>query len=127
MSKIANGPSTGIDAIIKIEPGNVARYVPSLSDYQNPSSGWTEAEYRCFEAISSKAVVGYWTGEPGEVSFEAWPYTEVCAILSGEVGLRDPSGKAIAFGAGEGFVVPKGWQGTWLTLQPARKIFIAIE
>lgn len=117
----------GIDAIIKIEAGSLCPYVPPLTDYTNPSANWSEAEYRCLEAGSEGVTVGYWQGEPGEVSFEAWPYTEVCSILSGRVGLRDGLQRIVTFGAGEGFIVPQGWRGSWLTLQPATKIFMAIK
>lgn len=117
----------GIDAIIKIEAGGISPYVPPLTDYANPSPNWSEAEYRCLEAGSQSVTVGYWQGEPGEVSFEAWPYTEVCSILSGRVGLRDALNRIVTFGAGEGFIVPKEWRGSWLTLQPAAKIFMAIK
>lgn len=128
MNRRGSETCEGVEAIVRIEPADLQPYVPPLTDYQSPSAGWCEAEYRCFIAEPrGKATVGYWTGEPGEVSFDAWPYIEICSILSGQVGLRDTGGRVVRFGAGEGFVVPKGWRGSWLTLQPSTKIFIAIE
>lgn len=128
MKKPAPETFEGVEAIVRIEPADLPPYVPPLADYKNPSAGWSEAEYRCFVTEpQGRATVGYWTGGPGEVSFDAWPYTEVCTILSGQVGLRDTFGRVAHFGAGQGFVVPRGWRGTWLTLQPSTKIFIAIE
>lgn len=128
MKERASKAIEGVEAIIRIEPVNLQPYVPPLTDYNSPSAGWSEAEFRCFVAEQQgRATIGYWTGAPGEVSFDAWPYTEVCSILSGQVGLRDALGRVARFGAGEGFVVPKGWRGSWLTLQPSTKIFIAIE
>lgn len=117
---------SGIEAIIVIGPDTARAFVPPLTDYINPSAGWSETEYRHFTSISGPATVGYWTGEPGSVSFVAWPYTEVCSILSGRVGVEDTSGRRVEFGAGDVFMVPKGWSGTWLTLECATKLFVAI-
>ena len=119
--------SDGVEAIIRISKECGQHHIPPLDDYQNPTPNWTEAEYRCWTADSAaNPAVGYWKGEPGEVSFESWPYTEVCSILMGSVALRDSKGKVIVFGCGEGFIVPKGWCGSWLTLEPSEKIFVAL-
>lgn len=126
MKKISSEPLQGIEAIIRIEPGELQAHTPPLTDYKRASENWSEAEYRCFSAAAVGALVGFWTGEPGEVSFDAWPYTEVCSILSGRVALRDGLRRTVTFGAGEGFIVPQGWCGTWLTLEPASKIFVAL-
>ncbi|MFJ1311425.1 cupin domain-containing protein [Agrobacterium sp. P15N1-A] len=119
--------TTGISAIKRIGPDDASRFVPPLSDYTTASAGWSEAEYRCLEIPSANVIVGYWEGEVGSISFEQWPYTEVCSILTGKVGLRDRVGAVVEFGAGEGFVVPKDWSGEWLTLEKSTKFFIAIQ
>jgi uncharacterized cupin superfamily protein len=122
-----NAECAGVDAIIRINKDSAQAYIPPLSDYRDPSPGWTESEHRCWTAdAAASPTVGYWTGEPGEVSFDAWPYTEVCSILSGSIGLRDAGGRTVVFGPGEGFLVPKGWRGSWLTLEPTEKIFVAL-
>ena len=121
-----NIEDAGIESITEIGPtGNP--FVPALTDYIDPSAGWSEAEFRHFDAPANCTVVGYWTGEPGQVSFESWPYTEVCSVLSGKVAVQDQFGKRRDFVAGEGFIVPKGFKGTWVTVEPSRKIFVAIE
>lgn len=117
----------GIEAIVRIEPDPDRAFVPSLLDYVDPSPGWTETEYRCLSTASARTMVGYWTGEPGTVSFDNWPYTEVCSILTGKVAVEDWAGKRLEFSPGEGFIVPKGFKGRWVTLEPSTKIFIAIE
>lgn len=115
-----------IDVVKELLP-NVNPFVPDLADYKNPSAGWTEAEYRHFDEASTHTAVGYWTGEPGEVSFDSWPYTEVCSILEGQVGVEDQYGARKLFNAGQAFIVPKGFQGKWLTILPSKKIFVAIS
>lgn len=116
----------GIEAVVTIGPDMARAFVPPLSDYQNLSEGWEETEYRHFTSPSGPVTVGYWTGEPGSVSFEAWPYVEVCSILSGRVAVEDEYGGRLEYGSGDVFMIPEGWTGTWLTLEPAQKLFVAI-
>lgn len=125
----ATAPSTaqGIGAIVRLAASGTNAFVPPLSDYQSVSPGWSETEYRCHEQNSQHVAVGYWEGEPGTVGFERWPYTEICSILTGKVGLRDSEGHEITFGPGEGFVVPKDWKGEWLTIERSTKFFIAVN
>ncbi len=100
--------------------------VPPLTDYVQHSANWAEAEYPVFDSPSERVTVGYWTGEPGSVVLSSWAYTEVCSILSGRVAVVDSAGKRKDFGSGEAFIVPKGFVGTWITVEQASKIFIAI-
>ena len=65
--------------------------------------------------------------EPGEVTLDPWPYTEVCSILSGKVAVRDTDGKMAEFKAGDALMVPVGFVGDWITLEKSTKIFIAIS
>ena len=124
---MSSKPLQGIEAIVRIEPGDLQAYTPPLTDYKRPSENWSEAEFRCLSAQITSALVDYWTGEPGEVSFDAWPYTEICSMLSGRVALRDDLRRSVTFGGGEAFIVPQGWRGTWLTLEAASKIFVALK
>ena len=116
----------GIETVQRLGRGRGIRAVPALDDYDARSEVWIEAEHRA-EIADSSALVGFWEGEPGWVRFESWPYNEVCVILSGRVAVEDESGQRAVFGAGEAFVVPFGFQGTWHTLEPTEKIFVGIE
>ena len=114
-----------INDIKRLMPRDTNRFVPPINDYKSASPGWNETEYREFEASSDKVVVGFWTGAPGEVTLDPWPYTEVCSILSGRVAVRDKQGRQIEFSAGHAFLVPKGFVGDWVTIEPSSKVFIA--
>jgi uncharacterized cupin superfamily protein len=116
-----------ISAIKALTADEARRYVPPLSDYSAMSAGWEEVEYRHFVGSSSKVVVGLWEGAPGEVTLNPWPYTEVCSILSGRVAIRDQQGEEITFGAGAAFIVPSGFVGQWITMEPTSKLFVAIS
>jgi uncharacterized cupin superfamily protein len=116
-----------VSLIIAIEPGMRLPYVPPLTDYKASSPSWAEAEYHCLDLASSRVRVGYWAGNTGTVTLDPWVYTEVCSILSGRVAVVDPAGGRREFKAGDGFIVPKGFVGEWVTIEPSTKIYLAID
>lgn len=116
-----------ISAIRVLGAEGARRHVPPLDDYAATSPGWEETEYRHFQGPSANVVAGFWEGAPGEITLDPWPYTEVCSILSGRVALRDREGNEVTFGAGAAFMVPRGFAGQWITLEPATKLFVAIS
>lgn len=115
-----------IDDVQRLACGMGERVIPDLASYDaGRSEVWVEAEYRA-TLPATDALVGAWEGEPGWVSFDSWPYHEVCVVLSGRVAIEDESGARADFEAGEAFVVPAGFRGTWHTIESTRKIFVGI-
>ncbi|WP_053383985.1 cupin domain-containing protein [Leucobacter celer] len=99
---------------------------PALSDYQAHSKGWAETEFPV--ATEAGVTAGRWTGEPGWVEFDSWPYREFCVILEGRVAVESRDGtERFEYGPGEAFTIPQGFNGRWVTLEPTRKVFIGIE
>ncbi|NNM47206.1 cupin domain-containing protein [Knoellia sp. DB2414S] len=67
-----------------------------------------------------------WEGSTGTLRLPDYPYDEVCVMLEGRVALVDEDGRRREFGAGEAFFVPRGFSGVWETLEPSRKVFVAL-
>ena len=69
---------------------------------------------------------GVWEGEVG-----AWrvAYTEheLCHMLAGRVRLRGNDGSDTTVVAGDSFVIPAGFEGTWEVLEFARKLYAVYE
>ena len=114
-----------IASIVPIGPDPTKAFRPSLDDYASATPGWTETEYRSFE-VAQRSFGGFWTGEPGEVAFDSWPYNEICVITKGRVAVVDAEGARREFAAGESFFIPAGFAGRWVTVEPSEKIFVAI-
>jgi uncharacterized cupin superfamily protein len=123
---MTDAASMTIDSIVPIVPDPAKGFVPPLSDYKILSADWVEKEFHCADVATDRVTVGFWTGEPGHIVLDPWRYTEVCSILTGRVAIVDRQGGRREFGPGDGFVVPKGFIGEWLTLEPSSKIFLAI-
>lgn len=116
-----------IDSIRVISQEEGMPFVPPIEQFEVLSETWRECEYRCFETEDKRSLGGVWEGEPGALKLTPWPYDEVCVLLSGRVALQDENGGRREFAAGEAFFVPRTFQGTWETIEPSRKIFVAID
>jgi uncharacterized protein len=69
---------------------------------------------------------GVWASEPGSWRIR---YTEheFCYLLEGRVRLTADSGEVREFSAGDAFVIPAGFEGTWETLTACRKHYAIFE
>ena len=115
-----------INDIQRVHSNNLPGSIPSLRDYDSVSKGWAEQEFRV-DFHTTAAEGGYWTGQAGFVSFDSWPYSELCVIVSGRVAVEDHTGNTVTFGSGDSFLIPQGFSGTWHTLEPTAKVFVGIK
>lgn len=69
---------------------------------------------------------GEWTGEPGvwQVSYSEH---EFCYVTRGRVVITDEAGQATTVAAGDAFVIPAGFKGTWQVLEPTHKYYVIFE
>lgn len=69
---------------------------------------------------------GEWSGEVGcwKVNYTEHEY---CEILAGVSVIRDAEGNARTVKAGDRFVIPAGFSGTWEVVEPCRKIYVVFE
>jgi len=79
-----------------------------------------------FASPDGRFNCGVWTGAPGvwRVSFTE---TEFCHLLEGKVVVTADGGDARIFVAGDAFVMPSGFTGTWEVVEPARKFYAVYE
>ena len=89
-----------------------------------PTDG--EAASEGFSSCHGAFTAGTWAHARGSMTFEAG-YDEVCVLLDGHVRLTDASGYTSEFKAGETFVIPKGFKGTWETIEPVRKHYVIFD
>lgn len=75
---------------------------------------------------TNQFCVGIWESGIGkwEINFIE---DEFIAIIAGKITLTDEHGHAESFGAGDTLVVPKGFKGTWETVEPVKKWYAAFE
>lgn len=69
---------------------------------------------------------GEWTCEPGCWKVR-YAEQEFCHLLEGEVELATEDGRRWRLRAGDAFVIPAGFAGTWETLTRCRKYYVILE
>jgi uncharacterized cupin superfamily protein len=82
--------------------------------------------YNHYNSPCGQMSAGVWEGEIGQWKVN---YTEheYCEIVQGVSVLRDDAGKAKTLRAGDRFVIPAGFTGTWEVLEACRKIYVVFE
>lgn len=105
--------------IVAIESG--------IADFQKLNYGMDESDWRAAEGKNGIYAVGLWEGKVGALDFPAMPYDEACWVTQGRIALVDGAGGRREFGAGQGYVLPRGFAGRWETLEDAKKFYVVLE
>lgn len=73
-----------------------------------------------------KVQVGVWEAGAGELHLDNFPFTEYVLMISGSVIVTEKDGTSNTFKAGDTFVIPKGWTGTWDVQERMKKQLVRI-
>ncbi|MEM7568841.1 MAG: cupin domain-containing protein [Pseudomonadota bacterium] len=84
------------------------------------------AEHLFFEDKASGARAGLWHSTAYTERYDSYPVNEFMYIFEGSVTLIDDSGEHV-FRAGDSFVLPKGFSGTWQQDEYMLKYFYMSE
>jgi uncharacterized cupin superfamily protein len=76
--------------------------------------------------LSGQFMAGIWHSERGRWKI-LYTEQEYCRMLEGTSVITDQAGVAITVRAGDEFVIPAGFSGTWEVLEPTRKHFVIYE
>lgn len=76
---------------------------------------------------ATKVRTGLWHGEIGAFRIDSYPDNEVFTLLTGAVDLVSADGSRVEVRPGTGAFVPKGWRGTWHTLEQTTKTFVITD
>ena len=74
----------------------------------------------------NRFFAGFWAATRGKWRVR---YTEheLCHLLAGRVAIVSEDGERVEFAAGDSFVVPAGFVGTWEVLEDCRKLYAIFE
>jgi uncharacterized cupin superfamily protein len=75
---------------------------------------------------SKKFFTGIWQSEPGKWKIR-YTEEEFCQLLEGVSVITDADGGSKTVRAGDNFVIPRGFDGTWEVLETTRKIYVIYE
>ncbi|HRX36340.1 MAG TPA: cupin domain-containing protein [Aestuariivirga sp.] len=78
-----------------------------------------------FTGEDDRLYCGIWESTPGKVlvDYAEW---EFCHFIEGEAILTNEEGKSWTLKAGDGFIIPSGFKGTWETVKKVRKHYVIL-
>jgi uncharacterized cupin superfamily protein len=79
-----------------------------------------------FSDATGQFFAGMWESSPGKWRVR-YTETEFCHITRGSVYIEDEQGRGRTFRAGDSFVVPSGFSGTWHVHEPTAKLYVIFE
>ena len=79
-----------------------------------------------YQDASGQLCTGVWASEVGAWSVH-YTEEEYCRMLEGVSVITDAAGHAVTLRAGDEFVIPAGFVGTWRVLETTRKRFVIYE
>jgi len=85
-----------------------------------------QAVFNHYSSPCDQFSAGVWEGAVGQwtVSYSEHEY---CEIVQGVSVIRDEAGNARTVRAGDRFVIPAGFKGTWEVLEACRKVYVVFE
>ena len=79
-----------------------------------------------FQSADGRFASGVWECEPGQWRV-VFTESEFCHLLAGTIVVRGDDGSERTFRAGDAFVSPAGFTGTWEVTERAKKVFAYYE
>lgn len=76
--------------------------------------------WNAYETPDGRFFSGIWEADPGTWRID-YTETEFCHILEGESRIADADGNVTTVRAGDAFVIPPGFRGTWEVVTRTRK------
>ena len=75
---------------------------------------------------TGKYFAGFWQSEVGKWRI-SYTEEETCFLLEGVSIVSEADGNSTTLRAGDSFVIPKGFVGTWEVVEPSRKLYAIYE
>jgi uncharacterized protein len=79
-----------------------------------------------FSDATGQFFAGRWSSTRGKWRIR-YSESEFCCLTKGRVVLENEAGERWEFGAGQAFVVPSGFQGTWEVIEDCTKFYAIFE
>lgn len=107
---------------IPVEPGEVY----FLPEHKRIAGNPQQTLWLQYTDPTKQFFVGMWRSEVGKWHV-AYTEEEHCHMLEGVSVLTSESGEAVTLRAGDHFVVPRGFAGTWEVVERSTKRFVMFE
>lgn len=122
----ANPSTTSMPQIVSFQGA-----LPEPQRYRPPaerivSGDPAQAATNLFQSADGRFNSGIWEAERGKWHV-VFTESEFCYLLAGVIVVRGDDGSERTFKAGDAFVSPAGFTGTWEIVEPAKKLYAFYE
>ena len=112
--------------MIRIEPGEPAAPSAPIDPARVIAGSPLAGANNAFSNTRGNFHCGVWCSGTGKWTV-SYTEDEFCVLLEGEAVITDAEGRAQTVRAGDAFVIPAGFIGTWETRGSARKFYAVYE
>lgn len=112
--------------IVSYEPDSVETKAYGPSPERLLAGSFEQTARTMYATPAGKLATGIWTGEVGKIRID-YQRHEFCYILRGRLEIADEDGRSRQFGAGDAFMVPRSFKGTWENLEAVEKYFVLVD
>jgi uncharacterized protein len=121
-----NPANMSIPALIRFDGPLPAPAVYSPPEERIVSGSPRQTAHNLFESADGRFNSGIWESEPGKWRV-VFSESEFCHILEGVLIVTGDDGSVTTFRAGDAFVSPAGFTGTWEVVEKAKKFYAFYE
>ena len=111
---------------IKVDKGTVAQDSYDVAAEKMVSGSPAQSVWNAYTDPSGAFSAGIWQGDVAKWRV-AYTEDEFCFLINGRIELTNQDGIAQQYSAGDGFVIPAGFEGTWENLEPTAKYYAIME
>jgi len=112
--------------VIKVDKGSVTQDSYEVAADKMISGSPSQAVWNAYTDPTEAFSAGIWQGDVAKWRV-SYTEDEFCFLINGRVELINQDGTAQQFSAGDGFVIPAGFEGTWENLEPTAKYYAIME
>lgn len=110
---------------------NFANETPETTTLKPPADRLLEGDpeqiaRNYFSDATGRFFAGVWESTPGRWRVR-YTENEFCHLTRGRIRIEDGRGNHWTFAAGDSFVIPAGFSGTWQVLEPTAKLYVIYE
>lgn len=116
-----------LPSILPLPDPSAARETYSVAADKLRDGDPRQAVANTYSDPSGQFHCGIWEAEPATWTVN-YSEHEYCEILAGRIRMiREDGADTREVTAGDRFVIPAGWRGTWQVLEAARKVYVIFE
>jgi len=108
------------------DPDDADREEYRLPEGKRISGDPQQVVWNAYSDAARRFSAGIWQSEVGKWRIR-YTEEEYCDLLQGVSVITDAQGRAVTVTAGDRFVIPRGFVGTWEVVEPTRKIYVIYE